>query len=519
MTGLKQSSPRRKINPAELLASVRAEKARRVAEREQRDTEKNAEAIRGRCKTLVGFVREAWHVLEPNATYVHSWHIAAICEHLEAVTAGKITRLLINVPPGSMKSLLVSVLWPAWEWGPQSLPSLRYLTTAFNDGPVKRDTRKCRDLIASKWFQTLWPAVRLTRTGETSFANDSTGTREGVAFGSLTSQRGDRLIIDDPHSTDTAESPAERLATTRRFREGAQNRLNDQKRSAIVIVMQRLHKDDVSGVIEQLKMDYVVLCLPMKFEIERRCTTILGFKDPRTYDGELLDPVRFPSEEVEKLKRDMGSYAFAGQYQQRPSSREGGMFKRAWFAIVDAIPVDTRAEQVRAWDLAASVPKPGADPDWTVGIKMTKVEGKFYIEDVQRFRDSAAVVRRSIKNLAGQDGRRCKIRIPQDPGQAGKDQSQSIIGENAGYVITAGRPTGDKATRAAPFSAQCEAGNVFLLRGDWNEAFIDEVTMFPQGHDDQVDAASDAFNLLAPSRGPMKISEEARRAAMQGARR
>src|SRR5690606_1083215 len=211
----------------------------------------------------------------------------------------EITRFLANVPPGSSKSLLCSVMWQAWEWGPKALPSMRYLTTAFNDGPVKRDTRKCRDLILSDWYQALWPEVRLTRTGETSFANDATGTREGVAFGSLTSQRGDRLVIDDPHSTETAESPAEREATTRKFREGAQNRLNDQERSAIVVVMQRLHEDDVSGVIKKLGMEYDHLMLPMEFEPERRCHTAIGFSDPRQADGDLLDPVRFPRETVE----------------------------------------------------------------------------------------------------------------------------------------------------------------------------------------------------------------------------
>lgn len=240
------------------LAEIRAEKARRDAARERERVAKDAEGIRRRCQTLVGFVREAWPVLEPQARYLHNWHIDAICQHLEAVTDGRINRLLINVPPGSMKSLLVSVLWQAWEWGPRGKRSLRYLATAFNDGPVKRDTRKVRDLILSDWYQSLWPEVRLTRTAEMSFANSDTGTREGVAFGSLTSQRGDRLIIDDPHSTDTAESAVEREATTWRFREGAINRLNDQERSAIVVIMQRLHEDDISGVILKSKMGYTI---------------------------------------------------------------------------------------------------------------------------------------------------------------------------------------------------------------------------------------------------------------------
>jgi predicted phage terminase large subunit-like protein len=485
------------------LEQIEAERARRSTEDRLRATQRNAEAIRKRCKSLAGFVREAWKVLEPTSDYVHGWHIDAICAHLEAVTRGEITRLLINVPPGSMKSLLVSVLWPAWEWGPCGLTSLRYLTTAFNDGPVKRDTRKSRDLILSDWYQALWPSVVLTRTGETSFANDNTGTREGVAFGSLTSQRGDRLIIDDPHSTETAESDAERTATTRKFREGATNRLNSQEKSAIVVIMQRLHANDVSGTIIALKMGYVHLCLPMEFETARRCSTIIGFVDPRTAEDELLEPIRFGRKVVADLKRDMGSYAFAGQYQQRPAPRDGGLFKRSWFEFVGAVPVNSI--RCRGWDLAASKPKPGKQPDWTAGVRVARSPAKvFYVENVVRIRDTPSVVESTLKNTASQDSIQVRIRIPQDPGQAGKAQAETLIKLLAGYTAIAKPISGDKATRATPASAQAEAGNVKILRtGDpekdaWIEPFLDELCSFPTGSfDDQVDGFADALNELA----------------------
>jgi predicted phage terminase large subunit-like protein len=482
---------------------IEAERARRSTEQRLLETQRNAQAIRKRCKTLAGFVREAWRVLEPTATYVHGWHIDAICEHLEAVTRGEITRLLINVPPGSMKSLLVSVLWPAWEWGPCGRTSLRYLTTAFNDGPVKRDTRKSRDLILSDWYQALWPEVVLTRTGETSFANDNTGTREGVAFGSLTSQRADRLIIDDPHSTETAESEAERIATTRKFREGATNRLNNQDRSAIVVIMQRLHANDVSGTILALKMGYVHLCLPMEFETARRCETVIGFKDPRVGEGDLLEPIRFGRKVVSDLKRDMGSYAYAGQYQQRPAPRDGGLFKRGWFEFVGAVPAN--CVRCRGWDLAASKQAPGKQPDWTAGVRVARSPGKvFYVEHVNRFRGSPSEVKRTILNTATHDGLSTRIRIPQDPGQAGKAQAETFIKDLAGYTAIAKPVTGDKSTRASPAAAQAEAGNVKILRtGDpnkdaWIEPFLDELCGFPTGSfDDQVDGFADALNELA----------------------
>lgn len=445
-------------------------------------------------------------MLEPNAVLVWNWHLDAICSHLEAVTDGRINRLLINVPPGSSKSLIVSVLWQAWEWGPKGKRSLRYLATAFNEIPVKRDTRKCRDLLLSEWYRALWPEVALTRTAEMSFANSSTGAREGIPFGSLTSQRGDRLIIDDPHSVKTAESDAERNETTRLFREGAINRLNDQQRSAIVVVMQRLHESDLSGVIKKMGMGYVHLVLPMEFEAERKCRTVIGFEDPRTVDGELLDPVRFPASEIAALKHGMGSFAYAGQYQQRPTPREGGMFKRAWFEgkIIRAAPQGTR--WVRHWDLAATAKSTSAR---TAGVKIGKApDGSFIVGHAITDQIEGPDVRKLIKLTATTDGRHVEVSLPQDPGQAGKVQARDMIAMLAGHRAHAEPETGDKVTRAEPFAAQCEAGNVFILEGEWNTAYLDELCLFPGGSfKDQVDASSGAFARLTGTKGRMKISD------------
>lgn len=490
---------------------IRAERERRQAEAERERIARDAENIRARCQTLAGFVREAWHVLEPHTPLIWNWHLDAICQHLEAVTEGRINRFLANVPPGSSKSLLVSVFWQAWEWTKPHLRSMRYLATAFNDGPVKRDTRKCRDLILSEWYQSLWPEVALTRTGETSFANDGTGTREGIAFGSLTSQRGDRLIIDDPHSTETAESPADRIRTTRMFREGAINRLNDQERSAIVVIMQRLHEDDVSGTILKLGMGYVHLCLPMEFEPERRCTTSIGFTDPRENDGDLLDPIRFPRATIDKLKRDTTAYAYAGQYQQRPVAREGGLFKREWFVdkIIRQAPPGVR--WVRHWDLAATKRSTSAR---TAGVKIGRApDGSFIVGHVVKTQDEGNEVRKLIKVTAEADGKEVEISLPQDPGQAGKVQARDMVAMLAGWKVKAEPETGDKATRAEPFSAQCEAGNVYLVAGEWNESYLDELCLFPGGSfKDQVDASSGAFGRLVTAKAaPIAQSGATRR--------
>ncbi len=483
------------------LEAVKAERAKRRAEAERQRLAADFFAIRSRCQSLAGFVKEAWHVLEPSNPLKWSWHLDAMCSHLEAISRGQMTPwLIINVPPGSSKSMIVSVLWQAWEWGPFGKPSTRFLTTSFELENVKRDTRKTRDLILSDWYRALWPGVVLTRTAETSFANGQTGSREGVPFASVTGKRGDRLVVDDPHSLKGAESEAERSSAVRLFLEGGLNRLNDQTTSAIVVVMQRVHEADLTGALMARDLGFVHLMIPMEFEAERRCSTAIGWSDPRAYEGELMDPVRMPREAVDKLK-NVSAYSWAGQYQQRPAPRDGGMFQRYWFNVVAAVPAG--AQSVRRWDLAATAAGPGTDPDWTVGLRMARDgAGLYYIEDVRRFRGSPMQVEQAITGTAAQDDKHVRIGLPQDPGQAGKMQVQHLIRALAGYVVQSERETGSKLVRAAPFAAQAEAGNVFLIRGAWNEAFLAELEVFPSGsHDDQVDAASGAFDMLTISAG------------------
>lgn len=452
------------------------------------------------CKrSLSTFVREAWDVLEPGTPYVHGWHVEAICEHLEAVTAGDITRLLINIPPGTMKSTLTSVFWPAWEWGPAGMPHIRMIGASHEGGLATRDARKMRLLVTSEWYQERWPvALSRDQSEKINFENEARGFRQACPVRSMTGKRGHRIVWDDPHSAEGANSSAEREEAVRIFRETLPTRLVEPKTSAIVIVMQRLHESDVSGEILAGDYGYDHLCLPMEFEPDRRCTTSIGWSDPRTEDDELLFPDRFPREVVDRDKAAMGEYAVAGQFQQRPAPRTGGFFAWEKIEIVDALPRMT-GEWVRYWDKAGTQ----GGGKRTAGVRMGKGrDGCWYIADVVTGQWNAANRETVIRQTAELDGQDVRVWVEQEPGSGGKESAENTISRLAGFSVYAERPSGDKELRAEPYSVQVAAGNVKLLRGEWNQLFIDEHKTFPRGKfKDQIDGASGAFNKLAVPSG------------------
>jgi predicted phage terminase large subunit-like protein len=320
--------------------------------------------------SLLNFVRYFWHTLEPSTRkLVDGWPLEAICMHLEAVTFGDITRLLINVPPGFMKSLLTDVFWPAWEWGPMNMPHLRYVAFSYSDTITTRDNNKMVRLVTSPSYRQLWgDRFMMTKLGERRIENNMTGFKLASSAGGVgTGERGDRVILDDPHNVIQAESDLERTKTVRFFRESMSNRINDD-RSAIVIIMQRLHENDVSGDILARESDYCHCMIPMYFEPLRYPASTdgertedpetgepfegndLGWIDPRALDddgnvvapdelqerdGELAWPARFPPKVVVGLQSELGPYAYSGQYQQAPVPRKGGIFSLDYWQDYD----------------------------------------------------------------------------------------------------------------------------------------------------------------------------------------
>lgn len=446
---------------------------------------------------LAEFIRQGWHVLEPTTELRWGYALDAICEHLTAVTRGEINRLLMNVPPGMMKSLSTGVFWPAWEWGPGALPELRYIGSSYSEAYATRDNRRMRDLVQSGWYRTRWPDVELTRVGEKSFSNTRTGSREGVPFTRLTGGRGHRVIVDDPHSTEAAESDADRKRAVRIFRESLPTRLVDPETSAIVVIMQRLHVGDVSGEILAGDHGYEHLMLPMEYEPARRCVTSIGFEDPRTGEGELLFPERFSRSVVERDKAILGSYAAAGQFQQRPAPRGGGVVKEAWLSNRWRVRGEAPELIVQSWD-CASKPQERNDPSacLTVAKFPDHYEAWHYEAGRREFPD---LVRRA-RDLAA-DWKPHAILI--EDKDAGQQLVQQLTRDTNLPVIPCNPGSLDKVTRLEAETPVLEAGQLWLPDdAPWVAAFVAELTNIPVApHDESGDTLSQALRWLRERAG------------------
>lgn len=503
------------------------------------------------------FVKLLWSVTDPAQPLVWGWTMSVIAEHLEAVHRGQITNILFNVPPGFSKSSMTNVFLPAYEWGPKARPDLRYLAWSYSHDLTKRDNIKSRAIILSPLYQALWgDRFELSDDQNTKerFNNNHGGTRIASSILGLgTGERGDRLIIDDPHSVLGAESEADRTKTIDWFAGTLPSRVRNAGRSATVVVMQRLGLGDVSGVILEHLPEYVHVMIEMEYEgashPARKKTTVdlgngmvvtrpnpLKYEDPREklvamvpasktpadlLDPEdnwwtdffnlwiaiskdmatLADPIRFPRHEVEKLKHQMllksGTNAVAAQLRQWPYEGTGIKFRREWFTMIDPDQVPNGIKgDVRGWDLASSKSPAAAQ---TASVKMRLgVDKRIYILHCHAIRGGPADVDKFIKSMAALDGKKVEQNFPKDPGQAGAHQIAYFARELLqGHTVRSSPESGSKVDRANPLSGQAQLGNVVIVRGPWNEDLLRELVDFPVGlFCDRVDAATRAYDAL-----------------------
>jgi predicted phage terminase large subunit-like protein len=451
------------------------------------------EAERILCRmSFAYFVRRAWRQIIPDPI-IWNWHLDAVCDHLEAVASGDINRLLINVPPGSSKSTLAGIMFPAWLWGPCGRPQARYIGAAHEQGLAVRDNRMTRELVTSAWYQRLWPlGIKSDQNEKLYFENAQRGFRQACAVASMTGRRGDVIVWDDPLSPEKAHSAAHRETATRILTETVPTRLTDPARSAVVVIMQRLHEADPSGYILANDLGYDHLCIPMEYDPGRNVATSIGWADPRSEPGELLDPVRFPAEVIERDKRHMGSYAWAGQMQQRPSPAGGGVFKADWWRFADAAPavawrsiyVDTAQKTAEANDYTVFQCWGKTSTGQAVLLDMTR--GKW---EAPELLEVGRAFWRKHKVPAGQGALRA---VNVEDKVSGTGLIQTLRRE--GVPVVPVQRTRDKLTRAYDAAPFIESGNVILLRDVPHLSdMLAEASAFPKGaHDDTLDPMLDA---------------------------
>ena len=428
--------------------------------------------------------------------WLHNWHHERICEALMRVYRGETTRLIINIPPRYSKTQLAVVDFMAWTLGKN--PDSEFIHVSYSGALAANNAWQAREVVSHEDYRELFPGVSMlgdstakahwkTTAGGVVYAVGAGGTITGFGAGKQRDGFAGAIIVDDPHKADEANSDTVRQGVLEWFQNTLESRKNS-RHTPIIVVMQRLHEDDLSGWLLEggngEKWEH--LCIPA------------------INDGDALWPEKHSIDELRRMEQ-ASPYVFAGQYMQSPSPAEGGLFKPNQMEILPAIPVG-QIQWARGWDLA-SITNGG---DWTVGVRIGRMaDGRFIVADVERFQSGPDARDRAIRNTVAADGHRVRQSLPQDPGQAGKTQSIYLARQMPGYTVKFSPETGDKITRSEPFAAQVNVGNVLMLEGPWNKAFTDEMKMFPNGrYDDQVDAASRAFaELIAPMK--LNISEEA----------
>jgi len=466
-------------------------------------------------RSFYDFLQHFWHLVSPHA-FKPNWHIKYLCEELEKVAhqvGQKLPRkhdLIINVPPGSTKTITCTIMFPVWCWAHVGY-WMRFICASYSAPLSLESADYCRELVKSPEFRELYPELeikddkdtksnfKITKKIQTAIGREPRRLTGGNRFstsvgGTLTGFHGDILIVDDPLKPDEAASEVSLATANRWIEQTLSTRKTDKAITPTILIMQRLHQDDPSGhMLEKMKENVKHICIPG--EARNYKDKIKPAELYKYYIDDLMDPIRMPWSVLRDMEADLGQYGYSGQVGQEPTPPGGGMFRVDHLSMLSSMPHQNLIRHtVRYWD-KASTQDAGA---YTVGVKMSQLtNGRWVIEDVKRGRWNTDEREAIIKGTAQADGQRVTIWVEQEPGSSGKDSVKGTIRNLAGYTTYAERPTGDKVFRADPFSVQVNNDNVSLLTAGWNRDFVEELRFFPVGtYKDQVDASSGAFSKL-----------------------
>jgi len=447
------------------------------------------------------FLKEFWKVIV-NEELVLNWHIEYLCGELQAIAERvflekpKLYDTIINIPPGTSKSTIVSQMFPAWVW--TKMPSAKFICASYAHMIAQKDSLRTRDLVESDLYKRCFPDLELREDENTKglFVNTKMGFRLAAGVGgAITGLHGHFLIIDDPLNPEQAYSEPELKMINRWFETTLPSRKINKQVTPTIIVQQRLHQFDPSGEMlaksQRPDSGKAVrhICLPGELHKSLNPPELKRF-----YVKGLLDPVRLPKAVLEDLRSDLGEYGYASQILQDPVPLGGGLFKTDKLKIVEECKVKM-VRIVRSWDKAGT--QDGGM--WSVGvlIGMDK-HNATWILNVVRGQWAAREREEKMQQTASQDGFLIKILLEIEGGSGGKESGENSVRNLAGYHVVTFHPTGDKETRAYPLASQVGAGNVYVLNRSWTKDYIDEMRFFPRSKfKDQMDASSAGFNYIA----------------------
>lgn len=450
------------------------------------------------------FVKEFWDVVSPEEP-VWNWHIEFICRDLQVAAENlmegnpKLYDILANVPPGTSKSTICSIMFPAWAW--TRMPTCKFICTSYSHILALDLSLKCRDVVTSEKYTRLFGDIQLREDQNTKgyFVNAFGGSRFCVGTnGTVTGFHGHIIISDDPINPEETTSEAELKKAARFNNVTLSQRKVDKARAFTVTIMQRLHQADPSAILlekaESGKIKLRHICLPAEIDDSNyRDVRPRGWR--QYYKDGLLDEQRLSHTVLREAREHLMEYGYAGQMLQRPVPAGGGTFKIDAFVLEPiAPPLRHFKRLVRYWDKAGTK-KGGA---YTVGALMGRApDGRFWVLDVVRGQWEASQREAMIRQTAELDGRQVTVAVEQEPGSGGKESAIGTAQRLAGFRVQLDRPTGDKESRADFFAVQVNGGYVSMLKAEWNKQFLDELQHFPESrYKDQVDASSGAFAVL-----------------------
>lgn len=481
--------------------------------------------------SLYLFLRAAWHTIDP-APWRDGWPMEAVAEHLQGVCDGDIRRLLINIPPRTGKTSLFSIAFPAWVWaqaaeGPTSGPGTQFLYSSYAEKRSMQDSVACRRLIRSPFYQAYW-GHRFSLMGDQDTKHRFTNSRGGHRLitsitGTATGEGAQIFGVDDPNATNQGDSEANVETVVEWWDGTAQSRLNDPKTGAFMVVQQRVAEDDLSGHILSNNIgEWTHLCLPMHYDPDRAFVTVIGWEDPRTEPGELLWPDRFGDPEVKALERGMGPFRAAGQLEQRPEPKGGGVIKREWwtnwkeeaFPPMDYIlaSLDTAYTEktendysaLTIWGVFTTDPIAVASRFIDDDGRPQYIERTYTEQAPKVMLMSAWKERLPLHELVTKVAKSCKaLKIDKlliEDKAAGHSVAQEIRRlyghENFGVQLYDPKAQ-DKLSRLYSVQHLFAEGMIYAPDRSWADMVITEVAGFPHGrHDDLTDTVSQALRHL-----------------------